>query len=97
MHGMAADASVDAPLYVEVMMGILRSMQVFDYRIFRAKLDEKARFFAPNQKSMMNLRFSLLDSFLAGGNLSNRISSHFKSGQLTVIECGQSGYSSFLL
>jgi hypothetical protein len=33
------------------------------------------------------LRLSLLDSCLKDGNLYNRVSSYFKQGQLTIIEC----------
>jgi hypothetical protein len=71
---------------MEVIMNILRSMDIFDYQAFRAKLDEESRCFAPNQKSMMALRLNLLDACLKGGNMVNRVSSQFKPGHLTIIE-----------
>jgi hypothetical protein len=73
------------PLYMEAVMGILRSMEHFDYNIFRQQL--KAQNFAPSQKAMLNLRLSLLDSCLKDGSSSNRVATHFCEGQLTVVEC----------
>jgi hypothetical protein len=67
-------------------MDILRSMEVFNYHDFRKQLQEQARSFAPNQKAMMSLRLSLLDSCLKDGNVANRVASHFRHGQLTIIE-----------
>lgn len=73
------------PLYMEAIMVILRSMEDrFDYLEFRKQLD--AQRFNPSQNSMLKLRLSLLDSCLKGGNESNRVSAHFKKGQLTIIE-----------
>lgn len=66
-------------------MSILRSMEShFDYVQFRDQL--KAQKFNPGQKAMLNLRLGLLDSCLEGGNLHNRVSTHFRKGQLTIIE-----------
>jgi hypothetical protein len=67
-------------------MDILRSMDVFNYRLFRADLEERAKAFAPNQKAMLSLRMSLLDSCLKNGSMANRVSSHFKPGRLTIVE-----------
>jgi tryptophan 2,3-dioxygenase len=77
---------LEMPLYVEVIMNILRSMETFDYHAFRRKLNEESSSFNPSQKSMMKLRLSLLDACLKDGNSTNRISSQFKPGQLTIIE-----------
>ena len=66
-------------------MSILRSMEDgFDYAEFRKQLSEQK--FVGTQKTMLNLRLSLLDSCLKGGNASNRVSTQFKPGQLTIIE-----------
>lgn len=65
-------------------MTILRSMERFDYQIFRDEL--KAQKFVPSQKAMLNLRLSLLDACLKGGNATNRVSTHFRQGHLTIIE-----------
>lgn len=67
-------------------MNILRSMEKFDYHAFRQRLDEESRTFNPSQKSMMKLRLSLLDACLKDGNVTNRVSSQFKPGRLTIIE-----------
>jgi hypothetical protein len=67
-------------------MDILRSMEIFNYHDFRKQLQEQARSFAPNQKAMMSLRLSLLDSCLKDGSVTNRVASHFRQGQLTIIE-----------
>ena len=73
------------PLYMEAIMSILRSMENdFDYTRFRDQL--KAQRFNAGQKAMLNLRLSLLDSCLQGGNHENRVSTHFRKGQLTIIE-----------
>jgi hypothetical protein len=77
---------IEMPLYMEIIMNILRSMDNFDYHAFRAELNEQSKTFAPNQKSMMNLRLSLLDSCLKNGDMTNRVSSYFCPGQLTIIE-----------
>jgi hypothetical protein len=71
---------------MEAVMEILRSMERFDYAEFRRQL--KAQKFSPGQKAMLNLRLSLLDSCLKGGNESNRVATHFQEGKLTIIEYG---------
>ena len=66
-------------------MVILRSMEEnFDYKEFRYQLNQQK--FNPGQKAILNLRLALLDSCMKNGNTSNRASSHFAPGQLTIIE-----------
>ena len=78
-------AFTEMPLYMEAIMSILRSMEGnFEYSDFRKALKEQQ--FNPGQKAMLNLRLSLLDSCLEGGDSTNRVSTHFKKGQLTIIE-----------
>jgi tryptophan 2,3-dioxygenase len=72
---------------MESIMNIMRSMTVFDYQMFRTRLDAEAKLFQPNQKAMLSLRLNLLDSCLKDGTPTNRVSAHFKPGQLTIIEC----------
>jgi hypothetical protein len=74
------------PLYMESIMTIMRSMTVFDYQMFRTRLDAEAKLFQPNQKAMLSLRLNLLDSCLKDGTPTNCVSAHFKPGQLTIIE-----------
>ena len=70
---------------MEAIMSILRSMESnFNYVQFRDEL--KAQKLSAGQKVMLNLRLSLLDSCLQGGNVQNRVSTHFQKGQLTIIE-----------
>jgi hypothetical protein len=73
------------PLYMEAIMNILRQMDdQFDYMVFRQRL--RAQRFNPTQKAMLNLRLSLLDACLEGGNPKNSVVTHFRQGQLTIIE-----------
>lgn len=83
---MKVDTDSRIPLCVEVIISILRNVQAFSYHIFREKLEEQSKTFSPSQKSMVNLRLSLLDTCLRDGNTSNGISSHFQCGQLTIVE-----------
>ncbi|KAF7791007.1 hypothetical protein EIP86_001966 [Pleurotus ostreatoroseus] len=67
------------------VMATLRTMEdEFNYRSFRKQLGS-AKFNA-DQRAMLDLRLSLLDSCLNGGNASNSIKEHFKPGTLTIIE-----------
>lgn len=65
-------------------MTILRSMTTFSYDDFRSQL--KSQRFSGTQKTMLDIRLNILDSCLEGGNAFNRVSNHFKKGQLTIIE-----------
>lgn len=66
-------------------MSILRSMEnKFNYDSFRLQLKQQQ--LNPSQKAMLNLRLSLLDSCLEGGNNVNRVTTHFRKGQLTIVE-----------
>jgi hypothetical protein len=73
------------PLYMEAIMNILRHMtDRFDYAAFRQQLADQK--FNPGQKAMLNLRLSLLDACLEGGSPENSVTTHFRKGQLTIIE-----------
>lgn len=74
----------EMPLYMELILTLLRDMEVFDYNEFRAML-EKQRLNG-SQKSMLNLRLALLDSCLKGGDESNCVTKFFKQGTLTIVE-----------
>ena len=77
--------SIEMPLYMEALMSILRSVEDdFDYAAFRKQLSTMK--FNGGQKAMLNLRLSLLDTCMKGGNASNRASTHFRAGRLTIIE-----------
>ncbi|GJE88159.1 hypothetical protein PsYK624_042420 [Phanerochaete sordida] len=82
---MKVDDSNQMPLYMEAIMSILRSMESrFNYQSFRQQLKEQK--LNPSQKAMLNLRLSLLDSCLQGGNNVNRVATHFRKGQLTIVD-----------
>ncbi|EKM56167.1 uncharacterized protein PHACADRAFT_184852 [Phanerochaete carnosa HHB-10118-sp] len=82
---MKVDENTQMPLYMEAIMSILRAMESnFSYAAFRDEL--KRQKLNPGQKAMLNLRLSLLDSCLEGGNANNRVSTHFRKGQLTIID-----------
>lgn len=70
---------------MELILSILRDMEEFDYEGFRNTLSEYK--LSGQQKAMLNLRLALLDSCLKGGECTNSVSVHFKSGRLTIIEC----------
>jgi hypothetical protein len=66
-------------------MNILRQMSDhFDYNYFRREI--QAQKFNSSQNAMLKLRLSLLDSCLNEGTPENSILTHFKQGQLTIIE-----------
>lgn len=83
---MKVDDSGHIPLYIENVLEILRGMTGtrFDYDKFQEELRTKP--FTPTQKAMLKLRLSLLDSCLKGGNSENRVSTHFRKGQLTIVD-----------
>lgn len=61
-----SDSETFVPLYMEVIMRILREMaitgQPFNYALFKAHLDNEG--LQPGQKVMMDMRLNLLESFL---------------------------------
>jgi hypothetical protein len=77
-------------------MSILRSMDdTFNYVEFRRQLKEQN--FSATQRAMLDLRLNLLDSCLQGGNASNRLSGHFRQGQLTIIEYENDGIATTIM
>ncbi|KAF8651072.1 hypothetical protein AX16_004934 [Volvariella volvacea WC 439] len=81
---MKVDEGSNVPLYMELIMTILRDMSEFNYATFREKLKEYK--LSPNQKAMLNLRLALLESCLKGGNKTNSVSTHFHKGHLTIVD-----------
>ncbi|EIM79532.1 uncharacterized protein STEHIDRAFT_163570 [Stereum hirsutum FP-91666 SS1] len=81
---MKVDDHDQMPLYMELVMTLLRDMEVFDYNEFRAMLAKQK--INGSQKAMLNLRLALLDSCLRGGNANNCISTHFRQGALMIVE-----------
>ncbi|KAG9517555.1 hypothetical protein KCU93_g8690, partial [Aureobasidium melanogenum] len=64
-----AESETAVPLYMEVIMRILREMAItglpFSYATFKANLDNEG--LQPGQKVMMDMRLDLLESFLDPG------------------------------
>jgi hypothetical protein len=78
-------AGVEFPLCIEAIMAILRGMEgAFDCSLFRERLLEQI--LSPRHKATLSLRLSLLDSCLQGGTPENSVVSHFRQGQLTIVE-----------
>ncbi|KAF8651052.1 hypothetical protein AX16_004915 [Volvariella volvacea WC 439] len=81
---MKLDSSTQMPLYMDVVMTVLRDMKEFSLERFRTEIEGKG--LNPGQKAMLNLRLSLLESCLKDGNQVNRVSAHFHRGHLTIID-----------
>ncbi|KZV75964.1 hypothetical protein PENSPDRAFT_680684 [Peniophora sp. CONT] len=81
---MKLDEGGQLPLYMETIMNILRSMDIFDYKRFRTTLDQQD--FISSQKLMLDQRLALLDACLAGGTPRNSVTNHFVPGQLTIVD-----------
>lgn len=82
---------------MELILTILRDMEVFDYNEFRETLARQR--LNGSQKSMLNLRLALLDSCLKGGDETNTVTTWFKQGALTIVEyvSPKEGLSSLVL
>ncbi|KAF8518615.1 hypothetical protein JB92DRAFT_3112943 [Gautieria morchelliformis] len=81
---MKVEQGQSMPLYMECIMSIIRDMVPFSYDEFRTQLKQQK--FSADQQKMLDLRLSILDSCLKGGNAYNRVSMHFEKGQLTIID-----------
>lgn len=76
---------LEMPIYMEAIMTILREMEHnFDYDLFCKKM--KNLKLKSDQRTMLDLRLSLLNSCVKKGNSTKRVSSRFKKGQLTIVE-----------
>ncbi|KAL0582014.1 hypothetical protein V5O48_000072 [Marasmius crinis-equi] len=83
---MAVGSSDAAPLYMQIILSILRDMgEDFSYRGFKARLEVHKRNFNPNQLSGLEQRLSLLQSFLRDGNPSHN-KARFVQGDLTIVD-----------
>ncbi|KAF8651035.1 hypothetical protein AX16_004898 [Volvariella volvacea WC 439] len=81
---MKVDDGNNMPLYMELIMTILRDMDEFDYSEFRERL--KGHKLNGSQKAMLNIRLALLESCLKDGDATNSVSTHFSKGRLTIID-----------
>ncbi|KAH7888248.1 hypothetical protein F5I97DRAFT_1926676 [Phlebopus sp. FC_14] len=95
---MAVGSSESAPLYIQIVLSILRELgESFSYRRFMRRLEEKN--FNPAQTAGLEQRLSLLQSFMEpvqpsnsggtrtqhGGRATDR-SARFAAGQITIMD-----------
>ncbi|KAF6762364.1 hypothetical protein DFP72DRAFT_878655 [Ephemerocybe angulata] len=88
---MAIGSSESAPLYMQIILSILRDLgENYDFKTFTKQLDKQKEKFNPAQVSGLEQRMSLLTSFLeptsANGKTSSSQSSRFAAGQLTIVD-----------
>lgn len=83
---MAIGSSESAPLYMQVVLSILRELgERYSFQAFLKKLELSKQKFNPAQLSGLEQRMSLLRSFLDPSSTGSA-KSRFASGQLTIID-----------
>ncbi|KIK08362.1 hypothetical protein K443DRAFT_672389 [Laccaria amethystina LaAM-08-1] len=83
---MAVGSSESAPLYMQVVLSILRELgERYSYQAFLKKLELSKQKFNPAQLSGLEQHMSLLTSFLDPSSMGPP-TSRFASGQLTIID-----------
>ncbi|KAE9410324.1 hypothetical protein BT96DRAFT_871161 [Gymnopus androsaceus JB14] len=81
---MAVGSSENAPLYIQMILAILRDLgESFSYQKFMVALEKKKKTFNPAQLTGLEQRLALLNSFLGSEKKSN---SRFSPGELTIID-----------
>ncbi|KAG6868454.1 hypothetical protein C0993_002592 [Termitomyces sp. T159_Od127] len=86
---MAVGGSESAPLYMQIVLTILRDLgEKYTFRAFMQELENQKKKFNPNQVSGLEQRMSLLTSFLAKDKKGRRHAptSRFAAGRLTIID-----------
>ncbi|KAG6880447.1 hypothetical protein C0992_000049 [Termitomyces sp. T32_za158] len=86
---MAIGGSESAPLYIQVILTILRDLgENYTFNAFTQELEKQKKKFNPSQLSGLEQRMSLLTSFLAKDKKSRRHAptSRFAAGRLTIID-----------
>ncbi|KAL0949678.1 hypothetical protein HGRIS_009716 [Hohenbuehelia grisea] len=90
---MAVGSSEGAPLYMQLVMEILRGLgEDFTYRAFEVKIEDLKTTLNPMQKASLEQRMALLISFMRprpkgyGAKRPLRAASRFAAGQLTIID-----------
>ncbi|PPQ99049.1 hypothetical protein CVT24_003609 [Panaeolus cyanescens] len=83
---MAVGSSESAPLYMQIILSILRDLgETFTYKRFMEKLEISKQKFNPAQMTGLEQRLSLLNAFL-DTKVSTSKQPRFKAGQLTIID-----------
>ncbi|OCB84540.1 hypothetical protein A7U60_g8526 [Sanghuangporus baumii] len=84
---MAVGGSDGAPLYIQIILSILRELgENYSYRAFQEMLNEKRRTFNPAQAAGLEQRMALLESFMSKGKMREKQSRRFRAGQLTIVD-----------
>ncbi|CAL1701481.1 unnamed protein product [Somion occarium] len=82
---MAVGSSESAPLYVQIILSILREMgENYSYAAFQGELEEHKKNFNPAQLAGLEQRMALLHSFMDRDNYTDH--ERFSPGQLTIID-----------
>ncbi|KAK1236705.1 Vacuolar protein-sorting-associated protein 33 [Marasmius sp. AFHP31] len=83
---MAVGTSESAPLYIQILLSILRDMgETFSYPRFLTELEKSKKNFNPAQLSGLEQRLSLLKSFLRSKKAPAN-SPRFVPGELTIVD-----------
>ncbi|KAF8897407.1 hypothetical protein BD779DRAFT_1608026 [Infundibulicybe gibba] len=88
---MAVGSSDSAPLYVQIILSILRQLgEDYSYTSFMVELEKHKTKFNPAQKAGLEQRMSLLESFMDKSGTKKKASKlspgRFAAGQLTIID-----------
>ncbi|KAI6033696.1 hypothetical protein BKA83DRAFT_4179910 [Pisolithus microcarpus] len=91
---MAVGSSESAPLYIQIVLSILRDLgEKFSYKAFLARLEAEKRSFNPAQAAGLEQRLALLNSFMEpqappqSRSTSKKLKSRrFSEGKLTIID-----------
>ncbi|KAJ3549529.1 hypothetical protein NMY22_g852 [Coprinellus aureogranulatus] len=85
---MAIGSSESAPLYMQIILTILRELgENYDFKTFEKQLEKQREKFNPAQQTGLEQRMSLLTSFLEPPGLTkSSTQDRFAPGQLTIVD-----------
>ncbi|KIJ59412.1 hypothetical protein HYDPIDRAFT_177831 [Hydnomerulius pinastri MD-312] len=84
---MAVGSSESAPLYIQIVLSILRDLgESFTYQRFMRRLEEEKKGFNPAQAAGLEQRLALLNSFIDSRGSSAHKTPCFAAGKLTIID-----------
>ncbi|KIM90985.1 hypothetical protein PILCRDRAFT_59166 [Piloderma croceum F 1598] len=85
---MAVGSSESAPLYVQLILSILRDLgEKYTYREFMVRLEECKMSFNPAQLTGLEQRMALLTSFMDPNNMGlSQFRPRFAAGQLSIVD-----------
>ncbi|KAF9469015.1 hypothetical protein BDZ94DRAFT_1245162 [Collybia nuda] len=84
---MAVGSSDSAPLYIQIVLSILRDLgENYTFQAFMRNLETSKKKFNPAQLSGLEQRLSLLTSFMEKGHSSKQQKPRFAPGQITIVD-----------